>query len=107
MRAALENPVENAIELTPEGGSITLSVRPSGKAGMVELCVSDTGPGVPDHDLETIFERRFSVRESGDGGHDGLGLWIVSRNMEAMAGTAHAENADEGGLTIVLTVPQA
>lgn len=107
LRAALENPVENAIELTPKGGSITLSVRPSGKAGMVELCVNDTGPGVPDHDLETIFERRFSVRESGDGGHDGLGLWIVSRNMEAMAGTAHAENADEGGLTIVLTVPEA
>lgn len=107
LRAALENPVENALELTPRGGSITLAVRSSAKPGMVELCVTDTGPGVADHDLQTIFERRFSVREAGDGGHDGLGLWIVSRNMEAMSGTAHAENADEGGLIIVLTVPRA
>ncbi len=45
--------------------------------------------------------------EAGDGGHDGLGLWIVSRNMEAMSGSACAENADEGGLVIVLTVPTA
>lgn len=107
LRAALENPVENALELTPEGGSITLSVRASSKAGMTEVRISDTGPGVPEHDLESIFERRFSVREAGDGGHDGLGLWIVSRNMEAMSGSACAENADEGGLVIVLTVPTA
>jgi two-component system sensor histidine kinase ChvG len=105
LRAALENPVENALELTPRGGSITLVVRKAATPGMAELCITDTGPGVPDHDLKTIFERRFSVREAGDGGHDGLGLWIVSRNMESMGGSAHAENADDAGLVIVLTVP--
>lgn len=107
LRAALENPVENAIELTPSGGTITLTARISARPGMAELCVADTGPGVADHDLDSIFERRFSVREAGDGGHDGLGLWIVSRNMEAMGGGAHAENADEVGLIVVLSVPRA
>lgn len=107
LRGALENPIENALELTPKGGSITLSLRDSPVAGMAEICIADTGPGVADHDLASIFERRFSVREAGNGGHDGLGLWIVVRNMEAMGGSAHAENADDAGLVIVLTVPMA
>lgn len=107
LRTAIENPLENALELTPEGGSVTLSVQPDRAAGQIEIRIADTGPGVPASDLEQIFERRFSMRKEGDSGHDGLGLWIVRRNMEAMGGTAHGEAVAGKGLVIVLRAPAA
>lgn len=101
LRTALENPVENALDLTPAGGRITLSLMTEEASGAVEIRITDTGPGVAESQLDQIFDRKFSVREDG-GGHDGLGLWIVRRNMEAMGGSAHAEPGDSGGLAIVL-----
>ncbi|PJK29415.1 sensor histidine kinase [Minwuia thermotolerans] len=107
LRTAIENPVENALDLTPAGGRVELSLMTEESTGMIEIRVTDTGPGVADSQLEQIFDRRFSHREPGDGGHDGLGLWIVRRNMEAMGGAAHAEAGDEGGLAVVLRLPAA
>ena len=105
VRTAVENPIENALELTPEGGNVTVSVLLEEHQNAVEIRITDTGPGVDDHALDQIFDRKFSVRADADSGHDGLGLWIVRRNMEAMGGTAHAENEDDGGLSIVLRGP--
>lgn len=105
LRTALENPVENALDLTPPGGSITLSLHADDQDGVTEIRITDTGPGVAEGQIEQIFDRRFSVREGDGGGHDGLGLWIVRRNMEAMGGTAHAEPGADGGLSIVLRLP--
>ncbi|WP_416898987.1 MAG: sensor histidine kinase [Minwuia sp.] len=107
LRIAIENPIENALELTPRGGRITVTVLNEEHQQAIEIRITDTGPGVDDHALEQIFDRKFSGRKEGDEGHDGLGLWIVRRNMEAMGGTAHAENEDDGGLSIVLRGPAA
>jgi signal transduction histidine kinase len=76
------NLVENALRVTPSGGSVGVSVRP----GLLE--VSDTGPGLSDEDLEHAFERFYLHRKySGPDVGTGLGLAIVKELAEAMSGS--------------------
>ena len=51
----LMNLLSNAIKFTPENGRVTVSVRRV--AGEVEVAVTDTGPGIPPNQLESVFER--------------------------------------------------
>jgi two-component system sensor histidine kinase ChvG len=109
----IENILDNAVGFSPEHGRVELSLKRRG--GRAELRVRDQGPGVPEGDLERIFERRYSQRPeegSGDQGddqrwHSGLGLWIVRRNVEAMGGDARAMNAPDRGLIVELNLPLA
>ena len=77
LRRALQNFIANALRYTREGG-VLLALRERGDA--VELQVWDTGPGIPAHHLEQIFEefRRFDTpqRGQGIGGERGLGLGL-------------------------------
>jgi two-component system sensor histidine kinase ChvG len=79
----------------------------------VILKVSDQGPGVPEGDLERIFERQYSQRPTEGAGsddhrwHSGLGLWIVRRNVEAMGGDVKALNVPKGGLILSVSLPVA
>ena len=116
METVIENVIDNAIEASPEGGEIEVELlREDGWAGLV---VRDRGPGVPDADLERIFERYVSLRRDPIGGveaadtdagdaHLGIGLWVVRRNLQAMDGDIHIENRDGGGLTVVMRLPLA
>ena len=119
METVIENVIDNAIEASTEGGEIEVGLlREGGWAGLV---VRDRGPGVPEADLERIFERYVSLRQNGDGGrparaaadgepkgaHLGIGLWIARRNLQAIGGDIRAENRDGGGLTVVMRLPLA
>ena len=128
METVIENVIDNAIEASPEGGQIEVELlREDGWAGLV---VRDRGPGVPDADLERIFERYVSLRRDRIGGgaadpdtdataaaeaadveardsHLGIGLWVVRRNLQAVGGEIRAENLDGGGLTVVMRLPLA
>lgn len=105
---AIENPLENALGLLGQAGEITITIRPV-EDGMVEARISDNGPGVPEDRLEFIFLRHVTIRDTDgvDDGHDGLGLWLTRRNVEALGGTAVAERNPDGGLSIILRLPQA
>lgn len=83
LKQVLVNLVSNAIQYTPAGGEVIVSV---GKAGnQAKLTVSDTGPGIPPEDLQHVFERFYRGEKSRsrprDGKGFGLGLsiayWIV------------------------------
>ena len=130
IETVIENVIDNAIEASSEGGEIEVELlREGGWAGLV---VRDRGAGVPETDLERIFERyvsldRRSKRESvadstADAAtaaddeaadeeirdaHFGIGLWIVRRNLQAIGGEVHAENRDAGGLTVAMRMPLA
>ncbi|HEX2942735.1 MAG TPA: stimulus-sensing domain-containing protein [Rhodopila sp.] len=88
----LRNLIGNAQSFSPPRGRIVVRVRPAG--GMVELSVEDDGPGIPEANLEHIFDRFYSERpkEESFGQHSGLGLSISRQIVEALHGQISAEN---------------
>ncbi len=88
----LRNLVANAQSFSPPRGRITLRARDAG--GMVEISVEDEGPGIPESNLEHVFDRFYSERPQGEkfGQHSGLGLSISRQIVEALRGQISAEN---------------
>ena len=88
----LDNLVANAISFSPDGGEIALSLKK--KAGQVMITIADDGPGIPAQKTETIFDRFYTERPSGEqfGQHSGLGLSISKQIIEAHGGTLTASN---------------
>jgi two-component system sensor histidine kinase ChvG len=112
LETVLENVVDNAVEVSPEGELIDVIL--DSRGGQARLIVRDRGPGVPESQLDHIFERYVSLREgasekSGEeaGAHQGIGLWIVRRNLEAVGGTVSARNLRDGGLEVRMDLPLA
>jgi signal transduction histidine kinase len=107
IRSAIENVVRNALHYSASPGEVTLRLRAIAHA--YEISVADTGPGVPEQDLDRIFEpfyRPDSSRSQQNGGQ-GIGLAITARVMQRHGGSARARNRPEGGLEILLTLPVA
>jgi len=92
----LHNLIGNARSFSPPKGRIVVGVRDAGP--MVELRVEDEGPGIPEANLEHIFERFYSERpqEEKFGQHSGLGLSISRQIIEALHGQISAENRRDG-----------
>lgn len=109
----IENMLENAASFTAAGGTVEVGLHMQG--GMACLSVLDRGPGVPSAQLAHIFERGASFRDDPAGasmtdlalkvGHQGLGLWIVKRNVEALGGTVAIRNRSRGGFEITVCLP--
>jgi two-component system phosphate regulon sensor histidine kinase PhoR len=102
---ALRNLMENAVNYSPEGGRIRLAASIEGER--VLLSVADEGPGVPDADLQRVFERFYRVDKSRtvDPGGTGLGLSIVRHLVELHGGRVRAENRREGGALFTIALP--
>ncbi|MCE5242727.1 MAG: ATP-binding protein [Syntrophobacteraceae bacterium] len=113
MRQVLENLLGNALKFTPEEGEVRVSaaIRMDGpaKGREVEVWVSDTGPGIPDEDLENVFQRFYqSSRSPGKRSQGtGLGLAIARHIVEAHGGRVWAERRSGGGATFSFTIPEA
>jgi PAS domain S-box-containing protein len=74
---------------------------------MVEVSVSDGGPGVPEDDLPHLFDRYYRSNSAASDKKDkgsGLGLTVCARLVEAMNGTIHAGASPEGGLSVTFTL---
>jgi two-component system OmpR family sensor kinase len=97
------NLIENALRLTPPGGSVTVQARTG------QITVSDTGPGLAGQDIPHAFERFYlydryrSERAVGSG----LGLAIVKELIGAMGGTVTAASPATGGAQFTFTLPRA
>jgi two-component system sensor histidine kinase ChvG len=107
----LHNLIGNARSFSPPNGRIVVRVRDTGK--MVELSVEDDGPGIPEANLEHIFDRFYSERPQNEkfGQHSGLGLSISRQIVEALHGQISAENrrATDGkvlGARFVVRLPR-
>jgi two-component system sensor histidine kinase ChvG len=108
----LRNLVANARSFSPAEGQVTLRARETG--GIVEVAVEDEGPGIPDGQLENIFDRFYSERPKGErfGQHSGLGLSISRQIVEALKGRISAENRRDAagrvlGARFVIRLPKA
>ena len=88
----LRNLIGNAESFSPPGGTIYLRAKETG--AIVEIIVDDEGPGIPDGNLDHVFDRFYSERPVGEtfGKHSGLGLSISRQIVEALRGRISAEN---------------
>jgi len=105
IRSALDNVIRNAIRHTPEDTAVEVAASCSGGGG--EITVRDHGPGVPEEQLETLFEpfaRVADARERTTGGA-GLGLAITRRAVEIHGGAVTARSHLEGGLEVLIRLP--
>jgi signal transduction histidine kinase len=96
--------VENAVNYSSEHAEVQLeAVR---RDGLIDIIVSDSGPGIPAADLTRVFERFYRVDKArGHPGGMGLGLAIVKHLVELHGGRAAAENRPEGGARFTVTLP--
>jgi len=106
LKQVLLNLVGNAIQYTPQGGEVYMSLAIIGE--QVRIIVRDTGPGIPAEDLPYIFERfyraeksRTRTRSSGFG----LGLSIVQWIVENHGGTIKVESKEGQGTTFAIWLP--
>jgi two-component system phosphate regulon sensor histidine kinase PhoR len=99
----LRNLIENAVNYTPEEGTIALTTRVFD--GQFEIAVSDTGPGLPEEDLLRVFERFYRVDKARARPGTGLGLAIVKHLVQVMGGTVVAGNRAEGGAVFTVQLP--
>ena len=103
---ALRNLLENAVVYSPERTNVVVSVKRPGDGG-VELSVADQGIGIPERDLERVFERFYRVdpaRSRATGG-TGLGLAIVKHVMAAHDGRVNVHSVEGRGSTFTLWIP--
>lgn len=104
LRYALLNLVHNAIQATPEGGTVALTVRDEGECYAFEI--ADTGAGIAPKDLERIWERFFKVDKARTKPGTGLGLAIVKHAVQAHGGTVNATSELGSGSVFTITIPK-
>jgi two-component system, OmpR family, phosphate regulon sensor histidine kinase PhoR len=101
------NLLSNAVSYTPEGGQITVEIRPSEKG--VEISVVDNGVGISAEHLPRVFERFYRVDKgrSREEGGTGLGLSIVKHILDAHGGWVSVESKPGQGSRFSFFLPQA
>ena len=81
------NLLSNAIKYTPAGGSVTVGAQVDGTAGLVRVTVTDTGVGIPEEEIEHLFEKFYRVRANNRYAKGtGLGLNLVRQIVETVHG---------------------
>jgi two-component system sensor histidine kinase KdpD len=103
IRQVLDNFLANANKYSPEGSFIRVITE--AQSDEVLVSVLDEGPGVPEKEVESIFDAFFrSQATSGKVSGKGLGLAVCKRLTEAQGGRIWAMNRPEGGLQVTFSL---
>jgi two-component system sensor histidine kinase SenX3 len=102
---AIHNLIENAINYSPEGTRVAVALRSND--GLCEVSISDQGIGIPERDLERIFERFYRVdpARSRLTGGTGLGLSIVKHVAANHGGDVTVWSVEGAGSTFTIRLP--
>jgi len=101
LRQVFVNIVLNALQAMPDGGK--LSVVASAEQGQVRVVISDTGIGIPEADLERVFEPFYTTKGTGEG--TGLGLPVSQGIVEQHHGTITVARREKVGTEFTITLP--
>jgi PAS domain S-box-containing protein len=103
------NLLSNAVKFTPAGGRIAVSLRPSARSNCIDLCVSDSGVGVPPDKVQAIFDPFVQLSTSPSDRHEGTGLGLaISRDLaRGMGGDLYVESEIGKGATFAIELPLA
>lgn len=105
IREVVTNVFDNAVKYTDEG-KVSLGI--TGNNEIVQVRVSDTGPGIPTEDIEHLFQKFYRVDNSATRsvGGTGLGLFICKKIVELYHGTIWAESEVGKGSTFYINIPR-
>lgn len=97
--------IDNAINYTPVGGKIKLTLFAT--HNRLEVRIIDNGPGIPDEEKENIFERFYRAEKShSQKDHFGLGLCIAKEIVKLHKGKLYVTDTPGGGATFVISLPR-
>ena len=102
LEQALGNLLDNAIDFTPQGGTLQLAAEETPTE--LRLTVSDSGSGIPDYAMARIFERFYSLPRENGLKSSGLGLAFVQEVARLHQGDIALHNQPEGGVKATLTL---
>lgn len=102
MDKVILNLLTNAFKHTPAGGEIVLEL--TVKEGKVQLCLSDTGEGIPEDQLDSVFEPFYQVNK-GEKNSSGIGLTFAKELVELHKGTISVESTEGVGTKFTVTLP--
>ncbi len=103
LQQAFVNILWNAIEAMPEGGKLTVATRFDQEKDRIEIRVSDTGVGIPDEDVERIFEPFYTTKAEGKG--VGLGLSVAYGIIRQHQGEIHFQSDVGQGTHVTIHLP--
>lgn len=105
VREVITNVFDNAVKYTPEG---RVSIGLTGNQQVVQIRISDTGPGIPEEDLPHLFQKFYRVDNSATRsiGGTGLGLFICKKIIELYSGNIWAESKLGEGSTFYINLPR-
>ena len=114
MFQVVSNLVSNAVKFSPGNSVIsviynddTLLLEDGREVDALRLSVSDQGIGIPQHELESVFDKFVQSSETNTGaGGTGLGLAICKQIIEHHGGRIYAENNNDSGTSIHLVLPR-
>ncbi len=104
IKQVLLNILLNAVDATPENGTISVSTRPltrNGYLGYVQVTIADTGKGISEEDLEKVFTPFYTTKHTGSG----LGLSISHQIVQEHQGTIEVESKQNVGTTFRINLP--
>lgn len=107
LTTAVHNLISNAVRYSPERSRVGVGTRLHD--GVVEITITDQGPGIPPEDLDRVFERFYRVdpaRSRATGG-TGLGLAIVKHAVQNHGGEVRAWSRPGSGSTFTIRLPEA
>jgi two-component system, NtrC family, sensor histidine kinase GlrK len=111
IQQVLDNLLSNAVKFTPERGQISLSASlksgTNGTGGWVEVCVTDTGEGIPEEEVQRVFEKFYQSPHHRNASRrgTGLGLAIAQHIIDAHGGRIWTESQLGKGSTFHFTLP--
>ena len=103
MNQVLINLLDNAVKYSPPDSAIEVTAWCNENCLLIKT--ADHGPGIPQQDLERVFEKFYRVPVPEGISGTGLGLSICHGIVEAHGGTICAENRSDGGLAVTLSIP--
>lgn len=106
MQQVITNLVSNAVKYSGEGGSIRIVIADSADTAIIR--VEDNGIGIPEKELQLIFERFYRTDQSRNRktGGAGIGLTIVKSIIQAHGGTIEAESEEGRGTRFTVILPK-
>ncbi len=100
LRRALHNLLLNALQAMPDGGELRLDARR--RPGELEICIADTGKGIPESNLAHVFTPFFTTKDTGTG----LGLPFAKKVVESHGGRLILESRIGEGTRVCVNLPQ-